>query len=794
MKTTAIAIGIGVRAATILSLLMATSPARAQCEPEWRPFDPSTASYPGANGVVRATAIWDPDGPGPQTPKLVVGGTFTIVGDTFAHNIAWLDPETGACSPLGSGLTGPGTAVVTSLATLPSGELVAGGHFTSAGGVSVSNIARWNGSAWSTLGEGLQSVFDLGVATLAVLPSGDLVAGGWFEKAGNVRVNHIARWDGTSWSAMQGGVNGAVYALATLPSGHLVAGGLFTTAGGTPAQHIAQWDGSSWSPLGLGLTGTPYPFVAALAVLPSGDLYVGGWFSKAGSLNVKNIAHWNGSKWLPLLSGLNERVWDLEVLPSGDLVAAGNFTLAGSVSTSHIARWDGASWSGLGSGTDGWIDALAVLPRGDLVAGGVFSSAGGVGAKRIARWDGTGWSALAPGVSDWVYALAATSSGHLVAGGAFTHMGGTHANRIARWDGSTWSALGTGMNGPDALWVRTLASLPSGDIVAGGAFTTVGGTNVNYIARWDGSVWSPMGNGMSSIVRALAVLPSGDLIAGGDFGYAGSLAVQRIARWNGTSWSALGSGVSGGNPTRVRAILALPSGALVAGGKFSVAGGGAAVNIARWNGSSWSPLGPGLGKPYASDEVLALATLSSGDLVAAGLFANAGGTSTLNIARWDGASWSPLGSGLNHAVWALAVLPDDSLVAGGDFTHAGGVSTNYVARWDGSWWSPLQDGLAGSVNFQNGVRSLVKLPSGDLVAGGYFDTASSVVAPNIARWGCTTPKCYADCNASGSLNVHDFVCFQTLYALGEPKADCDANGELNIDDFFCFQTLYAMGC
>jgi hypothetical protein len=54
--------------------------------------------------------------------------------------------------------------------------------------------------------------------------------------------------------------------------------------------------------------------------------------------------------------------------------------------------------------------------------------------------------------------------------------------------------------------------------------------------------------------------------------------------------------------------------------------------------------------------------------------------------------------------------------------------------------------------------------------------------------------CQADCDASGTLNIDDFICFQTLFALGDPLADCDANGGLNIDDFICFQTLFALGC
>jgi hypothetical protein len=54
--------------------------------------------------------------------------------------------------------------------------------------------------------------------------------------------------------------------------------------------------------------------------------------------------------------------------------------------------------------------------------------------------------------------------------------------------------------------------------------------------------------------------------------------------------------------------------------------------------------------------------------------------------------------------------------------------------------------------------------------------------------------CVADCDASGSLDIDDFVCFQTCFAVGDMAADCDGDGQLLIDDFICFQTSFAIGC
>ena len=94
-------------------------------------------------------------------------------------------------------------------------------------------------------------------------------------------------------------VTRAVYALAVSGS-TLYAGGNFTTAGGSAANHIAQWNGSSWSALGSGIE---QHRVYALAVSGS-TLYAGGDFTTAGGIAANYIAQWNGSSWSALGSGI----------------------------------------------------------------------------------------------------------------------------------------------------------------------------------------------------------------------------------------------------------------------------------------------------------------------------------------------------------------------------------------------------------------------------------------------------------------------------------------------------------
>ena len=325
----------------------------------------------------------------------------------------------------------------------------------------------------------------------------------------------------------------------------------------------------------------------------------------------------------------------------------------------------------------------------------------------------------APGTSNSVSALALDGSGNLYAGGGFTTAGGTPASYIARWDGSAWSALGSGMNNG----VNALAVDGSGNLYAGGGFTTAGGISANRIARWDGSTWSALGSGMNSTVRALALDGSGNLYAGGAFTTAGGSPANYIARWDGSAWSALGSGMN----NVVNALALDGSGNLYAGGGFTTAGGSPANYIARWDGMAWSALGSGM-----NTWVMALALDGSGNLYAGGFFTTAGGGPANRIARWDGSTWSALGSGMNNDVYALAVDGSGNLYAGGQFITAGGTPANCIARWDGSAWSALGSGMSGGVITT--VYALAVDGSGGLYAGGEFTSAGGIPASYIARW------------------------------------------------------------
>src|SRR5262249_31012347 len=133
---------------------------------------------------------------------------------------------------LGSGIRGanPGVGILAVSGT----NLYAAGQFDTAGQVTARCLAKWNGSAWSRLGSGIIDPYTTAwIGSLALMGS-DLYVGGRFTNAGGVTVNNVAKWNGSAWSAV-GGLNGHVSALAVIGT-NLYASG--------EGQAVFKWTGS----------------------------------------------------------------------------------------------------------------------------------------------------------------------------------------------------------------------------------------------------------------------------------------------------------------------------------------------------------------------------------------------------------------------------------------------------------------------------------------------------------------------------------------------------------------------
>ena len=184
----------------------------------WAPLG---AGFPG--GTVAALAV--------QRGALYAGGTFSTA--TGLINVARWDGT--SWSALGAaGLPYTVNALVPF-----NGAMVAGG---------VGAVSRWSGAGpqWTTL-----AVVNGTVNALAVFNGALYAAGAFVEIGGGVAANNIARWDGTAWTALGAGVEGTLVAVVnalTVFNGQLVVGGLFSLVGGSVAvTNLAFWTGSTWA-------------------------------------------------------------------------------------------------------------------------------------------------------------------------------------------------------------------------------------------------------------------------------------------------------------------------------------------------------------------------------------------------------------------------------------------------------------------------------------------------------------------------------------------------------------------
>jgi len=182
------------------------------------------------------------------------------------------------------------------------------------------------------------------------------------------------------------------------------------------------------------------------------------------------------------------------------------------------------------------------------------------------------------------------------------------------------------------------------------------------------------------------------LVVVGVFAAAGTATTANsVARWDGIAWRAFGSGVSGGGVSpAASAVVTWDSDGLgpllpqvVIGGNFVTAGAITGNGIARWDGAAWRTLGTGVARIAGSPSVAALATVDFDgagplppEIVAGGTFDSAGGIAASNIARWDGLAWRAMSVGLDGPVSVLAMWDPDGPGAAPAQLIAGGSFLN----------------------------------------------------------------------------------------------------------------------
>lgn len=479
------------------------------------------------------------------------------------------------------------------VAALSVGALVAGGIAISAPASGASKKVQTRSASyqygnWAQPGDGFKNGSDDTMSQVYQLTwrgafpdlddtVGPVYAAGTFIKSGSTTINRVAQWNGTAWTTLPGDDTGiaagvtqsvptgkgytkpGVYGLVLGGDDSLYAGGQFWGSDDS-LNNVGQWNGTDWVRMGNGLRVTTDGDVVQ-------DVVIGNDFIGGDDLNYADDTVY-------ALGGFVGTCATLACTATG-------VTAAGIAQYSHVDD----TWYPMGNGT--MTSGYGITPQAyagayiddTLYVGGSFVTVGGVSARNIAQWSPSsgGWLPVAAGIADGgqydgVFSMAVHPiTKDLYVGGQFAQpaFGTSAMGGIVKWDyeDDTWYAVGTGLTGGNTddisfsadgktMWIGSWASAP-----------TVGGTAANGIATLTSEDFDDTAATTIS----------------GTWGYLKSSGVIGVS---GPSNASL-------NQTSTRAVLAQPSGAVLAGGNFHTAGAVSAGRVALFTpGAEPSPYDP----------------------------------------------------------------------------------------------------------------------------------------------------------------------------------------------------------
>lgn len=642
---------------------------------------------PDFDGVVRAIDVNAFDG------KVIAVGEFSSVDGQARVRLVRLNTDgsvdTGFAAPLIGG-------EVFAAASYYDGRVVIAGRFNTVNGMPRTGIARLNvngsldaGFAPVLAGSSAPDGVPVGLA-LHVTRQNELLLGGWFGSVDGKAHERIVRFNAAG--AVDDGFNASLddvpRGFTELRSNELVIHGDFNVVNGEPRMGIAKL-GHDGALVEL-FAPAPDSHVVGVALQADDNLVVSGSFEHIAGVARHGIAR---------ISVHGEL--DASYAPDGSLFGADG---VGPV----VLQRDGKLWVATRScpvlGASRCDSLVRLNPDGSMDAA-------------VPRLD----------ANEWISSLAMQSDGKLVFGGAFTLVGNASPHRLARLnrDGSLDDTTRTYANGS----VRSIATLPDGGLILGGTFSSVNLQSRRALAKLhpDGSLdldfhpnlASPVGSGD---VRAVNLLPDGRMIVAGVFQMVNGSPVVNIARLHADgSQDSSFVGRIGGTDPYVSALLPLPDGGMLVGGKFDLVNGVTRANLVKLDADGnldASFVDAGVGT------VTALARQTDGSFLA--------GVSTMNSSyrhlvrlNPDG-SWDTGWQAHTAHVGAIVVQPDGKIIVAGSTDIALSSAPMQRLNSDGS----RDTSFAVTVE---GVETMLLRPDGSLILGGRFGLVNGQVRNRICR-------------------------------------------------------------
>lgn len=270
------------------------------------------------------------------------------------------------------------------------------------------------------------------------------------------------------------------------------------------------------------------------------------------------------------------------------------------------------------------------------------------------------------------------------------------------------------------------------------------------IAKWNGTNWAAVGNqNLNMSIFCMAIF-NNELYIAGNYGSGGS----GIKKWDGTNFVSIGSNFTGGTNPSINTMVVYNNSLYVAG-RFTTIGSSSVNGIARWNGTNWEALTSGTVVYAMSNQSRGIAAMCvyNNELYVTcdeqtGLKDNNTGFDN-GIAKWNGTTWSSLGSGQSSAaIHAMTVYNNELyMVQAGGYGVIDGnqVYGGQLVKWDGTTWSIF----GSSTDRIDGTVSSITEYNSELYFTGEiwgFYTNGSTTNSDIIKWNGTSWTVFSENN------------------------------------------------
>jgi hypothetical protein len=574
-------------------------------------------------------------------------------------------------------------------------RLFLSGGFTNAGGLTVPGLARWDGTAFSTVPNA---------------PAGD---------KGAMRVFD----DGSGLALYIAGPTGILQRYRTPGLWDLLAVPQFNGLDGR-ALSFAAFDPDNQGPRPVGLFALVYyPALAgeANSVLWRYDHQ--GWTRLSGLVPKGKIVAYDAD-------GAGPAPWD--IYHYFNLKRPSPHRIVGYINRFRTDHWELIART---SGTDdlGIQDATVFFnapstPPTLVVTGGfnsLYTPSGWMSTARVAAWNGSLWRNFNTQIGRYFQGSAAgtyygMSTPIVMVGGPAPVTNAPYSLWESQWSSlpqptTPWQPFDNFRH--DYLRADRISLIrefdPDGagpgqtQLVVSGDLQLVGHNAAENFATWTPNIgFDSYLPGPSGPVFAFQVFSDNSgrkLYAAGSFARVGRETVNNITRWNGQTWEPVGGGLAPGVFSHIPAMAVHNDGsgwALHAAVNYSI-GNQARANIARWNGAAWAFLSPGgsVGPSWSPPLITSMASHDPDGpgplralLYVGGRFTSYEGLPAAGLVVWDGLSWSAVPGFQEGAISTVKSLNDGSgpaLYIGGDTISIEGLPGNNAFRLRASGWESL---------------------------------------------------------------------------------------------------------